>query len=181
MTVSLDFPASAKRISSADQRYGEVLDFLIDEAAVLDQRDLNSWLSYLDPSLVYLAPVRETRLNVDGEGVASGYSHFDETYGSLAFKVKRLLDPMAWSENPGSRTRRMISNLRAFELADGEFGAITNLVVFRNRGDDTHFDIISCQRTDTLRRAEGGSFRLARSIILFDQATLNTPNLAIFL
>lgn len=181
MTVSLDFPASAKRISSADQRYGEVLDFLIDEAALLDQQDLKAWLGYLDPSLVYLAPVRETLINGDGIGLATGYNHFDETFGSLAYKVKRLLDPMAWAENPSSRTRRMVSNLRAFELADGEIGAITNLVVFRNRGDDTHFDIISCQRTDTLRRAEGGTFRLAKRIILFDQATLNTPNLAIFL
>src|SRR3546814_3349340 len=49
------------RLRATDPRYLEILDFLWDEAAILDRDDLAEWRDMLDVNLSYRMPVCLTR------------------------------------------------------------------------------------------------------------------------
>lgn len=74
-------------------------------------------------------------------------------------RVKQLLGKAAWAENPHSRTRRMISNVRAV-AAEGENILVTaNFAVFRMRYEsvDTyigHYDYKLVRAANDLRIRE---------------------------
>ena len=87
---------------------------------------------------------------------------------------------MAWAEEPPSRTRHFVSNIRVKTADEGAATVHSNLLLFRNRGDSAAHDLISAERHDRLRR-EYDDWRLAERLILVDQATLGTLNLAVFL
>jgi 3-phenylpropionate/cinnamic acid dioxygenase small subunit len=56
----------------------------------------------------------------------------------------------------------------------------SNLLLYRNRGDVPHADLLSAVRQDVLRRVNG-NWRLARRTIVLDQSTVATLNLAVLL
>jgi phthalate 3,4-dioxygenase subunit beta len=158
-----------------------VADFLYAEAELLDQRRHREWLALLTEDIVYRMPVRVTiGHNLEGSTLA-GLSHFDEDRYSLEKRVARFETDHAWAEDPPSRTRRHVSNVRARAGdAPGELVATSSVLVFRSRGDVHASDLLSLGRTDVLREA-GGALRLARRDILVDESVLSTQNLAIFL
>jgi 3-phenylpropionate/cinnamic acid dioxygenase small subunit len=108
--------------------------------------------------------------------------HFHDDWRSMMGRVMRLTGTKsAWAEDPPSRTRRLVTNVRVNETEKAdEFAVVSYLLVTRSRFNFDEFDLISCERHDLLRR-DGESFKLARREILLDQAVLGTPNLAIFL
>ena len=57
---------------------------------------------------------------------------------------------------------------------------VSNLLLFRSRGDIRDPDLLSARRDDVLRRGHDG-LQLARREILVDESVLRTQNLAIFL
>ena len=158
-----------------------VEEFLIHEAALLDEESLKDWLTLMTPDITYFMPVRATRMRKDGPGFSTEYGHFDENYASLALRVQKLATPSSWGEDPPSRVRRLITNLRVFttDKAD-EFYASSNLLLARNRLNLTKVDIVTAERRDIVRR-DGDQLKLAARRILVDQATVATPNLAVFL
>jgi 3-phenylpropionate/cinnamic acid dioxygenase small subunit len=87
----------------------------------------------------------------------------------------------AYAEDPPSRTRRYISNVRVHETGGpGEYFVTSSALVIRNRWDNPTYDLISVERQDILR-ATDDSYRLARRTVLLDQVTLGTPNMTIFI
>lgn len=162
--------------------HNEVVQFLYDEARLLDQIRLKEWTALLAEDLVYAAPLRETRpTHLQDESYVRTMQHFHDDYRSIMGRVMRLTGKSAWAEDPPSRTRRLVTNV---DVAQGdksdEYLVRSYLLVTRSRFDFDEFDLISAERVDVLRRV-GGSFKLARREILLDQAVLGTPNLAIFL
>ena len=175
-------PASrGRRVRAGDPRYFEIVEFLEDEAALLDDNALMSWIELMADDLVYRAPVRITRDRDEGKGFAEHMFHLDETAATLRMKATRLaLTPSAWAENPPSRTRRFVTNIRVHEAETaGEFHVTSSVLLVRNRYDDAHVDLLSAQRSDLIRRAEDG-LQLARRTIYVDQSTLSMPNFAVF-
>jgi 3-phenylpropionate/cinnamic acid dioxygenase small subunit len=130
----------------------------------------------------YTMPVRRTVHRNDGPGFDSGMSHFEEDLESLRLRVRRLIHTSsAFSEEPPSRVRRSVTNVRVHETSrEGEYAVTSNLLLLRNRWDLPTYDVVSALREDVLRRGPSG-FRLARRRILVDQGTLGTANLSIFL
>ena len=169
------------RIPSGDAAYSSVVDFLYDEAALLDDRDHRAWLDLLTPDIHYVVPVRITSPHTLADSTLDDMAHFDEDLYSLEKRVRRLETDHAWAEDPPSRTRRFVTNVRCWERgAADEVFARSNLLVFRSRGDLLGPDLLSGQRTDILRRTDEG-LRLARREVLLDESVLRTQNLAIFL
>lgn len=156
-----------------------VAQFLYEEAALLDAGRFEEWLALLAPDVVYRAPVRTTKGRGEGSELSAEMFHFDETLETLRIRVQRLRTGTAWAEDPPSRTRHVVTNVRVRPGAADELVAESALLVYRNRGDDAGFDLLSAARTDTLRLV-GGALCLARRLIAFDQATLGTRNLGIF-
>lgn len=170
-----------RRVRSNELLYAEIADFLIDEALLLDHNRYNDWQALLAEDLVYRMPVRQTVRAERGLGFDRSMAHFDDDYGSIMLRVKRLNTGSAYAEEPPTRLRRCVSNVRVNELhTEGEFAVTSYLLALRSRSDASDFEIISCQRNDVLRRHEG-SFRIARRIMYLDQAVFGSANLAIFL
>jgi PAH dioxygenase small subunit len=152
--------------------------FLVTEAELLDDHRYRDWLGLLSDDVVYRAPVRTTRRS-DGRVDPELMFWFDESRISLELRVRRLETDVNWAEEPPSRTRRFVSNVRVRPAGDeGVVEVFSNLACHRNRGEAPTSDLIVAQRHDHLRD-EDGQWRLLRREIRFDHGTLSTKNLAL--
>jgi 3-phenylpropionate/cinnamic acid dioxygenase small subunit len=160
--------------------YLAICQFLYHEAELLDRNQLDDWLALLTDDVVYKMPVRVTRERGAPSDVSDDMYYFDETGTTLRTRVARLTTAFAWAEDPPSRTRHCVSNVRVEPGAGpDELAVWSNLLLYRNRGDDPGHDLLSAERHDVLRRVDG-AWRLARRYVVLDQANLGTRNLAIF-
>jgi 3-phenylpropionate/cinnamic acid dioxygenase small subunit len=180
--ASLNMPLRRRRLKSRDPQYMDLLDFLYDEAALLDQTRLEEWLELMAPDITYFMPIRGTRARKDGSEFTTEYGHFDDNLTSLIFRVKKLATPSSWGEDPQSRTRRFVTNVRAYTTdRDDEFFVSSDLLITRNRFTSTVTDIISAERRDIVRKIDEDTYKLVARRILADQSTIASANLAIFL
>lgn len=168
-------------LAASTTEYGEVQGFLFEEAALLDARLHHRWLELLTDDIAYRMPVRVTVAHEIRGSVLDDMDHFDEDRYSLEKRVARFDTEHAWTEDPPSRTRRFVSNIRVFGgEADDQLLVVSYLLLFRSRGDIATPDLVSCERHDVLRRVDG-TLRLARREVLVDESVLRTQNLAVFL
>jgi p-cumate 2,3-dioxygenase beta subunit len=86
----------------------EVEDFLFREAALLDEWRLDEWLALFEPGATYEVPTTD-RPNEDPH--RSQYYVWDD-FELLTARVRRLKSRHAHAENPHSRTRRLVTNVR---------------------------------------------------------------------
>jgi PAH dioxygenase small subunit len=157
----------------------EIQNFLYHEAELLDSGKFEQWLQLLTDDITYEMPVRVTRER-DRSDAPSGMAHFSEDRRTLELRVKRLTTDFAWAENPPSRTRRFVSNIRLEPAAkSNELVVRSYLLVYRSRGSSTQVELISAERVDFLRNEEE-RWKLAKRTINVDQTVLGTQNLAIF-
>jgi len=170
-----------RRVRMSDPLYAEVLEWLIEEAEFLDGHEFEAWLARLAPDLTYRMPVRTSTYKRDGDGISTGYFHFDEDFESMWVRVHRLTEASAWAEDPPSRTRRFVSNLRVATVGDNEIEALSYLLLKRSRGDAGTYETISCERRDRLHRVDAETLLLGSREILVDQSTLGVTNLSMFL
>jgi phthalate 3,4-dioxygenase beta subunit len=154
--------------------------FLVEEAALLDAADYASWLNLLCEDIRYVMPVRVTTARGAGFDSLADMGHFDENLYALRKRVQRLATDHAWTEDPPSRTRHFVTNVRTFRHRTSELRVESSLLLFRSRGDTREPDLVSAGRTDLLRET-GDGLRLARREILVDESVLRTQNLAVFL
>ena len=111
----------------------DIEDFLYDEAALLDEWRLQEWLALLTEDATYEVPSTDVP---DGNPQDTLFIIADNA-DRIRMRVEQLLGKSAWAENPRSRTRRMISNVRIRD-AEGETIRVTaNFVVYRMRSGHT--------------------------------------------
>ncbi|MBA2953815.1 3-phenylpropionate/cinnamic acid dioxygenase subunit beta [Nocardioides sp. MAH-18] len=155
--------------------------WLVEEAYVLDHQDYDAWLDLLAEDIHYYMPIRVTTALGTGYDTAKRMAHFDEDKYSLSRRVARFQTEHAWTEDPPSRIRHHLSNVRTFATdEDDELVVESAVLLFRSRGDVRGPSLVSAGRTDLLRRT-GDSWLLARRHIAVDESVLRTQNLAIFL
>ena len=161
----------------------EIEQFLYAEAALLDMRDFDTWLTLLADDLHYFMPIRRTLQRRERGLEISAPDEvalFDEDKPSMVVRVRRLHTGMAWAEEPPSRTRHLVSNVRIGQLPGGEFSVRSYFALHRNRLE-RDVDLFFGERRDTLRRADNAyAFLIARRTIHLDQATVLAPNLSMF-
>ena len=138
------------------------------------------WLGLLCEDIRYLMPVRVTTARGAGFDSLADMGHFDEDLYALRKRVQRLATEHAWTEDPPSRTRHFITNVRTFRNAPATLRVESALLMFRSRGDTRPPDLVSAGRADLLRET-GDGLRLARREITVDESVLRTQNLAVFL
>lgn len=171
---------TAGRVRPGSELHGEVVDWLDTEAELLDNGREREWLEQMvSPDVIYQLPLRQTVERARGTGFAESTYHLDETYGSLATRVSRNETAYAWAEDPPSRIRHFVTNVRVGELPDDTLSVLSNLLVYRTRQDQTRPQLFSGERHDVLRR-EGDGLRLLRRRIYLDMTVIGTHNLAIF-
>jgi 3-phenylpropionate/cinnamic acid dioxygenase small subunit len=163
--------------------YNEAVEFLYDEASHLDRLELPAWADMLADDLVYTVPIRLNRALADQAAtVVRSVKHLDETKASILGRIARLTQTKsAWAEDPPSRQRRLVTNVKVNATAKvDEFCVCSNLLLTRNRFNAEEYQLMSAERTDLIRKTPAG-MKLAKREVLLDQATLGMPNLAIFL
>jgi ethylbenzene dioxygenase beta subunit len=170
----------AKAVSLSPQVREEILELLYHEAELLDEGRFDEWLDLLTDDIVYQMPVRMTRERGQRGDVSTEMQHFWDDRATLTLRVQRLKTEFAWAEDPPSRTRHFIMNVRLRATVDpDEIEVRSNVLIYRSRGDSPLHDLICGERRETVRRVNG-VWKVARRVFVPDQATLNTKNLAIF-
>jgi phthalate 3,4-dioxygenase subunit beta len=155
--------------------------FLIEEAHLLDTHQYDAWFELLADDITYTMPVRVTALKAVDEASVQTMHHFSEDRYSLRKRVDRFLTKYAWTEDPQSRVRHHVTNIRTFATDSADVLVVESaLLLFRSRGDRNAPDLLSAGRTDHLRKTAAG-LRLASRVIQADEAVLRTQNLAVFL
>ena len=159
----------------------EIEQFLYSEAELLDHRRFDEWLDLMADDFLYQMPVRLTREAGQTGDLSMEMMHFDDDKNTLSMRVERLKTDFAWAEDPPSRTRHLVTNVRIREGdRPGEYHVQSYFLIYRNRGMSAEADLLAGQKDDLIRR-DGDSFKLVKRLITVDQSTLGTRNLAIFI
>tara|TARA_R110000850_G_scaffold37614_2_gene99058 strand:- start:4739 stop:5320 length:582 start_codon:yes stop_codon:yes gene_type:complete len=172
---------SRKRVPLGSVVYNKLLETLYDEAAALDERRFDDWAAMLTEDLVYQAPIRITRTgpNKDRDVMRTMF-HFDDDYNSIQMRLGRL-QKSAWAEDPPSRCRRFVTNVRIGECETaGEYEVVSYIYLERSRGDNPDNESLTAERRDIWREVEG-AYKLASREIIVDQSVLGMSNLAVFI
>lgn len=157
----------------------EAEQFLYAEAALLDARRYREWLGLLTDDIHYWMPIRRTVTlsDLDREFTKPGdMAFFDDDRELLEMRVKKLEAGSAWSEDPPSRSRHFVSNVRIVEIAGDELTVEVCFHLYRTRLN-TEVDSWIGRRTDVLRRTADG-LRLARRHIFLDQTLIRSTNMS---
>ena len=180
---------SAKRATAGSVR-AECEEFLYHAAELLDDCQPTDWHELVTEDVSYRVPIRTTRERSNRSEFSDSSYFMREDWGTLKVRAERMENDFAWSEDPPSRTRRQVTNVRVNHVEDGEIELKNNLVIIRSRKDEIDPEFISMERHDTLRRTEGGyvpqrreepGLKLARRRILLDHTVLPTNSLSIIL
>ena len=180
MTIDQQAPTSDLQAEMLTQFAVE--RFLYDEAALLDSRQFDKWLELFTDDVRYFMPLRRTRTarEIDQEFTKPGeMAWLDDSKMILAGRVAKLATGTAWSEDPPSRTRRFITNVRVVEDLVSELHVESNFMLYRTRLKSEENTWIG-SRHDTLRRTDTGSLQIAERTILLEQTVLLTANLSNF-
>ena len=162
----------------------EVESFLVHEAQLLDEWRLEEWIALVTDDVVYQVPVRVNE-EVRGEsrvtGVRDDSFHLDENRASLQMRVDRIGTGFAWAEEPPTRTRHLVGNVRvAAGDARDELAVRSNLLLYHTRWDRPEYTVVSCERHDVLRRVDG-TLRLARRLAVLDNTVVPTLSISYLL
>jgi 3-phenylpropionate/cinnamic acid dioxygenase small subunit len=160
----------------------EIEQFLYEEAALLDERRLWEWLDLLTDDIEYWMPIRSTRARGDESDEFTKLGEaafFDENKAYLEERVRKLDTGFAWAEDPPSRTRHLVNNVRILGRPSASELLVTcNCVVYRTRLS-TDEDLWVGRREDVLRHV-GGAWKIARRHVFLDQVVLRSKNLSVF-
>jgi 3-phenylpropionate/cinnamic acid dioxygenase small subunit len=158
----------------------ECIAWLNHEAELLDDNRPREWFELLDSEIDYRVPIRVTRERSAGPGFSDVGYHMLDDHISLEVRIDRFDSEYAWAEDPPSRMRRLVTNVRLGEVTGDTVSLKSNFLYYRGaRYDASGHDLIVGERHDVLRRRDDG-MKLLRRLVLLDHTTLGTPNLAFF-
>jgi 3-phenylpropionate/cinnamic acid dioxygenase small subunit len=163
--------------------YQSIVDFYYMEAELQDEKKNKEWLSLLTDDATVHMRQRATREagkdnSIYPEGM-NGYIEDDRRW--LEVRVKREETEYAWSENPPSRTKHFVSNVRVEAgEKEGEFKVKSYVLLTAHRGDDLFYDTLTYLRRDTLRMVDG-QIRIAKREIIPDQTRITMERITFFL
>lgn len=144
--------------------------FLYAEAALLDARRYDEWLALFTPDARYLAPIVPVHQEPAEVSLDDGFGIFNEDRRFLELRIQRLRTGYAHAEQPPSRTRHLLGNVRVTAADSGDVTASANFIVFQSRLEDTEAFFVGA-REDTLTRVDG-AWKIACRRVLFDHRTL---------
>lgn len=174
--VAVRAPAHVFGFSTPE--YAEIQDWINLEAHLLDEWRYDEWFEMVHPAVTYSMPVRLSLMPKDGPGFRDDMDYYADDYASLKTRLDRLKTEQAWAEQPGSRTRHLMTNPLITDHGNGEFFVKCQFLVTRSRADH-HADFFSGDRQDVLTRGEDGRLQVRQRRILLDQSVLKSFNLSI--
>jgi p-cumate 2,3-dioxygenase subunit beta len=153
----------------------EVENFIVQEAALLDEWRLDDWLALFTEDARYTVP--STDMPTADPKEALGIINDD--IARLRGRVERLKSRHAHREFPWSRTRRFITNMRIKEIINDEISVNASFLVYRIRSGQV--DPLIGSYIYTLRRVDGALKIAARKAVLDLEALRPHGTLSIIL
>jgi len=153
----------------------EVENFIVHEAALLDEWRLDDWLALFTEDARYTVP--STDMPTADPKEALGIINDD--IARLRGRVERLKSRHAHREFPWSRTRRFITNIRIKEIINEEISVNASFLVYRIRSGQV--DPLIGSYIYTLRRVDGALKIAARKAVLDLEALRPHGTLSIIL
>ena len=144
----------------------QVEDFLYEEAALLDAWRLDDWLALMTDDAVYRVPSND---RPDADPKDTLFIIADDIHRIRA-RVARLKKKDAHAEDPRSRTRRLITNVRILERDGAALQVEANCHVTRFRRNDGIRNYIGHYRYEL--RAVGGRLKIAKREAVIDSMEL---------
>lgn len=174
------------RLSPDSELQYALEQFYYAEVELLDDWHWRDWYELFRDDVRYWMPVRRNRLRRERNAseIPTGLemAHFDEDKASLELRIRQLESGTHWAEDPPSRTRHLITNVRLKGVEDhgGEirYRVRSNFLCYRNRLE-TEVDLWAGQREDLLVAANK-SFTITSRTILLDQNVILAKNLSVF-
>lgn len=178
------FRALGMSTVSLDEQFA-VEQFLFAEVELIDDWQWRQWYDLFTDDAHYRMPIRRNRLRrqrKEDEADDLGgleVAHFDDDKTSLRMRIEQLESGMHWAEDPPSRSRHLVTNVRVQRSdVDSEYFVRSNFFIYRNRLE-AEVDLWAGERRDVLRLVDG-DFRIADRIILLDQNLVLAKNLSVF-
>ena len=139
-------------LSAADLTRAEIEDFLYQEAALLDEWRLAEWHALFSEDATYRVPSTDVP---DAEPDNTLFL-IDDDAARLRSRVEQLLGKSTWSENPHSRTRRLLANVRIRKTEGARAWVTANFAVYRMRSNQVatyvgRYEYVLERRDDGLR------------------------------
>lgn len=156
-----------------------VEQFLYNEAQLLDSREYREWFKLIHQNIHYWMPIRRTVTlrNIDKEFTKLGdMSFFDDDYNDLRMRVEKFYSGSSWSEDPPSRTRHLVANVRITNWDGQELSVSSAFHLLRTRLDDTA-EQFHGRREDKLK-VNGDGFQLLQRHIYLDHTVIRATNLS---
>ncbi|MBF5007160.1 3-phenylpropionate/cinnamic acid dioxygenase subunit beta [Diaphorobacter caeni] len=178
----IDIPATPSPVVDVALHH-QIADFLFLEAELLDDWNFRGWLGVIASDVRYFmrsttnAQTRDRRKSIQPPTTWI----FNETWGQLERRIARLETGMAWAEEPPSRTRHLITNLRISAAVDGDgYEVRCNYVLHRSQKERDLNTYIGT-RVDRIRRAAdtANGWRIYFREITLDQVVITSHNLSV--
>jgi p-cumate 2,3-dioxygenase beta subunit len=143
----------------------EVEEFLYDEAALLDEWRLNEWVDLFTEDGYYYVPSPD---DPTGDPNNSVFLIADDIR-QIRSRARQLLGRFAWAENPHSRTRHLITNVRILDGGSSAARITANFIVHRTRLErvDTYVG-----RYEYKLVRSGETFKIAERWVFLDADSL---------
>lgn len=160
MTLATDRNITVASGTAEPLSIQEVEQFFTKEAALLDEWRLSDWLEMMTSDARYLVPSLDTP-NADHRTTL--FLIADDIL-SLRSRVNQLNGRSVWSEQPRSRTRRLVTNARILETNGYESTVTANFAVWRFQLDAT--DVYVGRYVNVMVRGPSGLLCRERRAIL---------------
>jgi PAH dioxygenase small subunit len=174
--VSHQAPSVQRIVSPAE--YQEITELLHLEAELLDVGDFDRWLGLLDENLSYRMPVTVTRESGQGTIYADDMEFMSETIHSIRMRLERMKTEYAWAEDPPSRTRHLITNIRVKAYGSSECAVTSYFCVYWSRGMSSASTLFVGFREDVLIRRSNG-WRILKRDIFLDTSTVGANGITV--
>lgn len=163
-------------------RVVELTQVLHHEAHLLDDGRYEDWLALLAPDVTYRAPIASDHLgDPPGDGERTGgptLRYFDDDLALLQVRVAKIRTGLAQTENPPSRTVRLIGTVTVGpEATPGCHPVRSAFVLYRHRRQ-RQIEILAGHRHDLWRSTPDG-WRLGSREIHFAANVLPTKSLSL--
>jgi 3-phenylpropionate/cinnamic acid dioxygenase small subunit len=161
----------AVQVDEADDRlFNRIQRFLYREAALLDKRQFDEWISLFLEDASYRLTAQVSR---DGSASPVDFTLIDDEAARFRARVAQVANPkLTHAENPPSLTRRFISTVDiAPDARRGSYVVTSSILVYRNRPSVGDEGFYVGGRSDVLTLV-GDDFKIAQREVRLDQVQL---------
>ena len=171
MTSKTILPKVLERLILKD----EIEQFLYQEAALIDERRYEEWIELFTDDVHYHMPIRRNikfgQWDMENSDTNSEVSWMDEGKVTLEGRVRQLMTGVHWAEEPPSRVRHIVTNVRITDVQGDEVSVSDCFFVWHNRLQD-EVNLFAGKRDHVLRRDAETGWKVADRLILLDQNVL---------